>query len=278
MQKPRAFTLIELLVVIAIISLLVSILLPSLRRARELAAAVVCASNQKNTHTAAAFYSSEFDGHVAPTVYGYRYLPPSAFPSQLTAVGLTGVETAPADFYCAMGYIPLDNSTRSIISKTYGYEMTAKGNDILTCPVAVRNLNGSIHVKYSGNWGNVECHFFFSELLSNSRGGERTNRYGPYKIEEIPRPASTLFAGDAETFTDYAHADYAFSSVFHTERMSCFGGITAFDYPRPEPEYYHHTTPNGTFWDGHVEGVTPPPDDDRETVKKMLGLDGTTAD
>lgn len=55
----QAFTLIELLVVIAIISLLVSILLPSLQTAKELAKSVACASNQKNLGLALSIYAGD---------------------------------------------------------------------------------------------------------------------------------------------------------------------------------------------------------------------------
>ena len=62
MRNPRrrhGFTLIELLVVIAIIALLVSILLPSLSRAKGLARAVVCMTNQRNIGTSVSLYAND---------------------------------------------------------------------------------------------------------------------------------------------------------------------------------------------------------------------------
>lgn len=63
-KQYLGFTLIELLVVIAIIALLVSILLPSLNKAKELARKSVCFSNMKSLGTAAYLYQSEYDGIV----------------------------------------------------------------------------------------------------------------------------------------------------------------------------------------------------------------------
>ena len=59
-----AFTLIELLVVIAIIALLVSILVPTLRRARDLAIRVSCAANLHHCGVAVHLYAAGNDAFI----------------------------------------------------------------------------------------------------------------------------------------------------------------------------------------------------------------------
>jgi len=70
-RKFKAFTLIELLVVIAIISLLVSILLPSLSKAKDLARRAVCMSQLRNIGTAFAMYTSDYNFHLPPVYLSY---------------------------------------------------------------------------------------------------------------------------------------------------------------------------------------------------------------
>jgi len=68
MNGKKGFTLIELLVVIAIISLLVSILLPSLNRAKGLAKEVICLTRQKQLGTAMMMYADDYGDYLIPTI------------------------------------------------------------------------------------------------------------------------------------------------------------------------------------------------------------------
>ena len=61
---PRGFTLIELLVVVAIIAMLISILLPSLRCAREKARAARCGVQLRNLGTGLNAYITEHNGWI----------------------------------------------------------------------------------------------------------------------------------------------------------------------------------------------------------------------
>jgi prepilin-type N-terminal cleavage/methylation domain-containing protein/prepilin-type processing-associated H-X9-DG protein len=89
----RGFTLVELLVVIGIIALLISILLPTLARARDSAKAVKCGSNARQLVQGLIGYSTDFQGTLplgyAPIGFGnvYAYGTPVLPPLQRTMEG-----------------------------------------------------------------------------------------------------------------------------------------------------------------------------------------------
>jgi len=70
MERKKGFTLIELLVVIAIIGMLLAIIMPALRRAKEIAMRVVCAAtSMKAFGTANEMYANQYDGAYVPICY-----------------------------------------------------------------------------------------------------------------------------------------------------------------------------------------------------------------
>jgi prepilin-type N-terminal cleavage/methylation domain-containing protein len=64
--RKKAFTLIELLVVISIIALLLAIVVPAMRKAKEVAKKVVCGSGMRQTLVGLKSYGETYDGKLIP--------------------------------------------------------------------------------------------------------------------------------------------------------------------------------------------------------------------
>ncbi|MBI9018664.1 MAG: type II secretion system protein [Phycisphaerae bacterium] len=69
----KGFTLIELLVVISIIALLVSILMPALAKAKQLATAAVCLSNSRQLSMGWFMYQDDNSGRIMSSHSGEQY-------------------------------------------------------------------------------------------------------------------------------------------------------------------------------------------------------------
>lgn len=96
--SKKAFTLIELLVVISIIAILMSIMMPALRKARAQAMSIVCSSQQKDIGLALNLYSQDWKG-VLPRAYwaagsGTNY---TRLPYKLSPYYDTKITTSSAD-------------------------------------------------------------------------------------------------------------------------------------------------------------------------------------
>jgi prepilin-type N-terminal cleavage/methylation domain-containing protein len=127
-KARRGFTLIELLVVIAILSLLVSILLPALKGARDQARTAMCMTNVKGMGMALHLYAQDnndsliigaYPGGPPITVYLYWYQGLGPYLNDPWAV-FASKEATP-HLQCAAVEVSFEGTTQARYSLAYGW-------------------------------------------------------------------------------------------------------------------------------------------------------------
>ena len=178
MSKRRGFTLIELLVVIAIIALLMSILMPALRRVREQARMISCLANLKQWNLIAAMYTEDNEGKFWDTTPGsngywwvyylddqYRdwkrnklWMCPSAQRPQTDEFGNSATTL---NIFNAWGIYTGDNLGENGVSGSYGingYVLIPKSGQFET------GANPSVGYRTAGEKGSGDVPWFLESL------------------------------------------------------------------------------------------------------------------
>jgi prepilin-type N-terminal cleavage/methylation domain-containing protein/prepilin-type processing-associated H-X9-DG protein len=230
MRQLKAFTLIELLVVISIIAMLLSILMPGLRKAKDLARRVVCATNMKTLGVGDIMYAMESnDWHVPAYYYDTSRDPPEPlwFQNSLFAaiVDLKGRKNKEDD---NEGF--------------EGKSMTLPKD--FKCPKDKRTIaNGGLHVEQ----GKVVQGVSYAMNMMGIRptSGWASDTVYALKATRVKRPAGKIFFMDGQWFVVYRDgAEYKRVWDVYGDKMGAWEWDAA--------SYRHNEGANITFYDGSV--------------------------
>jgi len=239
----RGFTLVELLVVIAIIGILMAMLLPALKGAREAARSVACLSNLRQVNIALTMYHTETKGYLPPF-----FTPPALDGATATFDGDTYDEFQQLPlvsvWYKPGSYPFRPRDGNGTLGRQLGSSKNTSLTNLLGCP-SVFTGPESVQVTYLGVASARPMYYTLSYGL-NLYGAAYLPfnpgaLYVPVKLRRFPRPA--LMAYMLDTLAN-AYVDF-----LDPPNWSAFTQII------PDARHKGRTF-NCLFLDGHVETGT----------------------
>jgi prepilin-type N-terminal cleavage/methylation domain-containing protein/prepilin-type processing-associated H-X9-DG protein len=269
MRKKRGFTLIELLVVIAIIALLLSILMPALSKAKDLAMGAACKGNLKNYTFAISMYCDDYDGKFPQAERCYF--------SQLTPYPVESSVTDPLHLRWCNGDVDL-KSHPEYGGQMFEYLMDAKS---FICPafkrLAVRNSEDQFFQASGSSIRNYEPWYNYTMNAYVGSHDSSIEKTRVLNTSEVKKPATTFSFTEESSFVDEDYNQSGLNDTFMIPGndsmiegwLSQVGGNPLLVEPGPDGvgQFYDtiagfHHAPTGNklggrgncaFLDGHVD-------------------------
>lgn len=210
-----AFTLIELLVVVAIIAILISILLPSLSRAREQAKTVQCAANLRDFGTGFLAYASEnadalCSGSVDPDVDRDRDGPVDrvGWIADLVNRSLS----FPARMLCPSNEARVNQKLGQGASGSFG-RTYSNGDSYATWDLIDDRIKRGYNSNYTQSWYMARGEYRNEELaILDGNVKRKRNTLGPLRVSQMVRvsPSRVPLLGDGGLSSDVEGNDGEF--------------------------------------------------------------------
>lgn len=238
----QGFSLVELLVVIAIIALLISVLLPSLGKAREVALAAVCATNMRQIGAAGIGFATEHRGRSPGRAHRIR---PTG--SSISWVNILNDEYFKAETIQRMGRQPADRQLYCPVIGRAGSNLP------------VRAYAWNLDAAGGPNWGGFPEEGVYGRKVDPTKINPNYDQYNlGAKFEWFRFQSFQFLAIESERASDYANSK--------TDRGPVEIGVDPLYPPHStlggSYAFRHMRTGNFQFIDGHGDSLSPNDDID----------------